>query len=411
MAIYPAFSVFGIELEYMIVNAATLNVAPICDKLFAAIESGHGFDIDRGRFSYSNELAQHVFELKLSRPLASLKGIADEAQEHIREIDQRLAEWGARLLPTAAHPWMDPAIDTVIWEQENTEIYRAFDSIFHCSGHGWSNLQSMHINFPFSNEKEFVRLHAAIRSVLPIIPALSASSPILDGKIAENLDQRLEVYRANSAIVPEITGLVIPEFVWSSAEYESKILKPIYTALSAYPDGEILCDEWSNARGAIARFDRNAIEIRTIDVQECPKMDLAIAEMICALVQDIYENEAISLESLAAISTEALALIHRDIVKSAGEAKLIHLPYLNLFGVSEPMKAKELWSHLVRGSLQGRLSAEHEEARKLLEEEGCLAKRILTSLPKVFGRSELEAQYRRLADCLELGRPFRGEGS
>jgi hypothetical protein len=32
----------------------------------------------------------------------------------------------------------------------------------------------------------------------------------------------------------------------------------------------VLRHEWVNARGAIARFDRSAIEIRVLDVAECP---------------------------------------------------------------------------------------------------------------------------------------------
>ena len=45
-----------------------------------------------------------------------------------------------------------------------------------------------------------------------------------------------------------------------------------------------------NSRGAIARFDRNAIEIRVIDVQECPKADLAIAIFIQGYSQTMNDN-------------------------------------------------------------------------------------------------------------------------
>ena len=41
------------------------------------------------------------------------------------------------------------------------------------------------LNLPFSSDEEFGRLHAAIRLLLPLLPALAASSPLV------------EVYRAN----------------------------------------------------------------------------------------------------------------------------------------------------------------------------------------------------------------------
>ena len=46
--------------------------------------------------------------------------------------------------------------------------------------------------------------------------------------------------------------------------------------LNHYDTKKILDHHFLNSRGAIARFDRNAIEIRLVDIQECPKADIAI---------------------------------------------------------------------------------------------------------------------------------------
>ena len=77
-------------------------------------------------------------------------------------------------------------------------IYQTYDRIFGCKAHGWANLQSMHLNLPFADDAEFARLHAAIRLVLPIIPALAASSPIADGRPTGFMDIRMEAYRTHS---------------------------------------------------------------------------------------------------------------------------------------------------------------------------------------------------------------------
>ena len=71
----------------------------------------------------------------------------------------------------------------------------------------------MHINLPFADDAEFTRLHAAIRAVLPIIPALSAASPFEQGSATGWMDTRLRYYRDNQREIPEISGQVIPEAV------------------------------------------------------------------------------------------------------------------------------------------------------------------------------------------------------
>ena len=72
--------------------------------------------------------------------------------------------------------------------------------------------------------------------------------------------------------VPSVAGQVIPEPVCSRDDYEREILRPHLSRSSRRYDPEgVLRHEWLNARGAIARFDRNTIEIRVLDVQECPR--------------------------------------------------------------------------------------------------------------------------------------------
>ena len=85
----------------------------------------------------------------------------------------------AILLPTAMHPWMDPHTETLLWPHGNRDIYHTYNRIFNCQGHGWSNLQSVHVNLAFKGDEEFGRLHGAIRLLLPLLPALAITSPCL----------------------------------------------------------------------------------------------------------------------------------------------------------------------------------------------------------------------------------------
>src|SRR3569832_1608223 len=94
------------------------------------------------------------------------------------------------------------------------------------------------------------------------------------------MDTRVDVYRSNARRIPSVSGLVIPEQVFTRADYESMLLGPLYAALAPHDPEGVLQHEWANARGCIARFERMAIEIRLLDLQEYPGADLAIAALV-----------------------------------------------------------------------------------------------------------------------------------
>ena len=221
--ILSLFKGFGVELEYMIVDCDTLAIKPIADKLLEDMAGNVVADFENGEIAWSNELVLHVLEIKTNGPAPALAGLHKKFLANITMANKHLKKYNAMLMPTGAHPFMDPHKETNIWPHEYNEVYELYNRIFNCKGHGWSNLQSTHINLPFANDEEFKKLHAAIRLILPIIPALSASTPILDSKFQGLKDHRLDYYRKNQSKIPEIAGKVMPERVFSQAEYEKQI--------------------------------------------------------------------------------------------------------------------------------------------------------------------------------------------
>jgi gamma-glutamyl:cysteine ligase YbdK (ATP-grasp superfamily) len=204
------FQGYGIELEYMLVDRDTLKIKPITDELIKHETGAYQSDFENGIVTWSNELVLHVVELKSTRPENNFTGLENAFAENVRRINAILASSNAMLMPSAAHPFMNPMTETKIWPHENNEVYDIYNKIFDCRGHGWSNLQSTHLNLPFFDDEEFAKLHAAVRIVLPLLPALCASSPILDGQLTGMLDTRLKYYRTNQSKMPSITGRVIP---------------------------------------------------------------------------------------------------------------------------------------------------------------------------------------------------------
>ena len=399
-----AFEAFGIEIEYMIVDAGSLSVMAAADRML-----GEGGEIERRELSWTNELVAHVIELKNSRPTRFLTDLPEALQDAVREMNGMLRGHGARLMPTAMHPWMDPPRETRLWPYGSREIYQAYDSVFDCSGHGWANLQSMHINLPFGDDEEFARLHAAIRLVLPILPAIAASSPITDGSPAGWLDYRMEVYRNNAAAIPSITGQIIPETASSRADYEARILQPMYCAIAPFdPDG-ILQHEWLNSRGAIARFDRGAIEIRVLDVQECPSADIAIAAATIDLVWTLYQARQAPLASQQAIATDALAEVLLACMRDGEEAVIARADYLALLGYpAQRCTGTELWHYLADSMLSAGTAHCSLWTRPLsgILEHGPLARRILHAVDGDYSRPHLRSIYTMLCRCLDDGTMF-----
>lgn len=405
-----AFMGCGIELEYMIVDRESLSVRPLADRLLADAHGGN--EVERGAMGWSNELVLHVVEIKNRQPAASPGLLHQPFQSEVREINRRLDAMQARLMPGAMHPWMNPLTETQLWPHGNEDIYRAYDRIFDSRSHGWANLQSMHINLPFANDEEFARLHAAIRLVLPILPALAASSPIADGRITGFADFRMQAYAGNADGIPSIAGMVVPETVSSRADYEQRILAPMYRDIAPHDPVGVLRHEWLNSRGAIARFDRNAIEIRVIDTQECPHADLAIAAATISAVRRLYEAQTLAEQQ--DIPTDMLAAMLRACVRDAERAAIGHPAYLELMSYpGRACSAGELWRHLIGRMMNDEAAAPPErnpwrlwsEPLQTILREGPLARRILRAVgndPK----ARMREVYAGLCACLQEGRMF-----
>ena len=405
------FAAYGIEIEYMIVDRGNMNILPITDKLLHHVAGEYLNEVEHGDIAWSNELVLHVVELKTNGPASSLRAVPDQFQKNLKHIQDILDNMNACLMPTAMHPWMNPYRETQLWPHGQRDIYNAFNAIFNCEGHGWSNLQSMHINLPFANDDEFALLHGAIRVLLPVLPAMAASSPIVEGHYTRMMDTRLETYRLNSIKIPSITGKVIPEPVTTKKEYQQQILDPMYKDIAPFDPDYILQDEWLNARGAIARFDRNAIEIRVLDTQETPAADLAIASLIIETTKKLTEHIWSNSKLQNSVNTDKLATILRDVIINAEQSVIEDRDYLRLFKFPDKKCiAQELWQYL-HESIELDNKNYPESCNNIISfilKNGPLARRIINATGKDVKRPALEETYRNLSNSLIENTLFEG---
>jgi len=396
MSVFKLWQKYGIEMEYMIVDRGTLDVLPRADIPLGKDSNGEQLsDVEHGSIGLSNELVSHVLELKCATPVDSLKNLGKAFHKEILVANEKLKSINAMLLPSAAHPFMDPA-SMQLWPYDCNEIYETYDRIFNCKGHGWANLQSTHINLSFNGDEEFGKLHAAIRALLPLIPAIAASSPFLDSKYCGFLDGRIETYRHNQEKIPSITGQVIPEAAFTYDEYNREIFEKVKKDIAPFDPEHLLNHFFLNSRGAIARFDRGAIEIRLVDIQECPDADIAIAEWEVAALKGLVSAS----EQVRGLDTAALAKILMDTTRFAEKAVIYNQDFLRVWGIhASEITAGEIVQHIFQ-TVKGKISPHSQELLLKMFKRGTLASALVKNVGADPIRDDFVCEYGRLARCL-----------
>lgn len=392
------------EIEYAVVRRDTLAVDPSADRLLAALGGSPDSHPAQGNVEADNELAAHVLEIKCKEPAADLAAQARDFAAYVKLANRTLMQWNCRLMPGGMHPFMDPTRESRIWPHEDSGIYKTFDRIFGVRGHGWFNIQSVHLNLPFSGDAEFSRLHNAISLLLPLLPALAASSPVFDGAHHGWLDGRLSHYVNNQRKLPGIIGGIIPEPVSGEAEYREAILEPMFREIAPLDTEGIMQEEWLNSRAAIARFDRNTIEIRCLDTQECPQADLALCHWVTSMLRHLMGSGHDLLAVHRKVPAGLLKSLFLDAAKRGMAAPMPPEYPFAAFGLGPQPTAGAFLKALAAKCLGGAGpsgsagDAAFRPAIDLILSEGSLAERILRAAPEA---SMYPAVYERLCRCLE----------
>jgi len=413
---YRAFAVAGMELEYPTVDR-DLNVVSLVEPAFRILAGRGTSDVHLGALGFSNEIADHVFEVKTSAPVRSLR----EAEEVLYEGVQRFTavlrdEFDARLMPTGMHPWFDPARGK-LWSRSGGRVYGTYERLFNVYSHGWMNVQASHLNLPFGDERETLAMHTAAALLIPYLPAIAASTPMFGGDLQPSADSRLAWILEHQARIPESCGQLVPEYVDSFGDYRKKILAPMYAALDRLPhDASAIRHEFFNARGAVFKFSRRAMEVRVLDTQECVKMDAAIAAFVRAALKELTRRVLAGKVVLPA--HELLVDDFRATIR-AGSAALVSAPH---FAVDRDETGRTGVRAVLRQLLDGARKAARKDEAPYMDlvasviDRGSLSECIRTALaPYEEGSDEdfTEAArriYIELMDCLEANEPWRGRG-
>jgi gamma-glutamyl:cysteine ligase YbdK (ATP-grasp superfamily) len=269
-----------------------LKVLPIADKIIKDYCGRIINFIELPKFTFGKEMQLHVMELKANNPFKTPTEFEETMQIAVKTLSQIVLKHGAMLLGTGMHPQMNLK-DTTVWPHYHRKIYRQYGKIFNLNQHGWLNIQSFHLNLPFQKEADAIPIHNQLANLSAYLPAISASSPIYEGKNGKATDNRLQFYKLNQREVPSVTGDVIPEYASSLSQYKRDVIDRYSKDLErAGADKTLLHREWVNSRGLIFRFDRCALEVRVMDEQECVKLDVALACFVRASLRGLIASNA-----------------------------------------------------------------------------------------------------------------------
>ncbi len=408
---YKAFEVCGVEMEYAIVDR-DLNVIHAAADVLAALAGRPSSDAELGAVGFSNEIAEHVLELKIPVPVRSLAHAEPWLAEAVSRVADYLASQnGARLLPTGMHPWFD-ATKAKVWRRSNQRIYKTYERLFDLGTHGWTNVQALHVNLPLGREEDAVRMMNASALLVPYLPALAASTPMYDGELHGAVDCRLAWILEHQARIPESMGRLVPEYVTSLADYRKRVLLPMYAAVDKLPKARAIRHEFLNARGAVIKASRDSMEVRVIDTQECVRMDLAMAVFTRSALEALsgeLEAARIVLPDHDLLVQDLHAAIYR------GSQAEVHAPHLGGPGGGERMPMRVALGRLYELA-QRVVRRDEADLLALLApavERGSLSERILERLtPHVSDDEAFTDEARRiyvqLSDCLRANEPWSG---
>lgn len=383
------FDGFGLGMDYMLVESGSLQ--PIAPAGLGS--SGEGTSWSLNGTASAIHLSTQAPEKDL--PAAGARLIADVKNLNAL-VEERV---NGMLLPSGAHPFAQAGDAPPTTDDINARLFGPANA-----GQLWTSGATLEI--PFGDEQGFGRLHTAVRMVLPLIPALTAASPFLEGKRVSALTAHVLALMEGTPAIPELSGLFIPEVALDQADYYRIVLEPIARVLVERDLSERIDYHSVNRRAAVPHFDRGTIAIGVMDTQECPAIDAAVAEMIVAVINAMKDGRWVSNYLQRAWHESDLLAILKDVAASGAEAVIANRDYLLMFGkMRESATAGELWRHLYQQLRDGLSESTRIRIAHILD-QGCLAQRILRRTGELPSHEQLIDVYRELAACLKEDRPF-----
>src|SRR5271154_3751079 len=248
----------GVEEEFAILDPATLDMQPRFEQLRAAAQREDPF------------LAEGVTGELIASEIEIISGVGvdlSDALAHQRERRRGLfalaSAEGAALGATGTHPWADYREQQII----DTEHYhRVEEGLKYVA---WrNNTFSLHVHLGVRDIDRAVRVCDHLRPVLPLLLAISANSPFLDGR-----DSGLHSARTQS-FTKSFPRCGVPDAFGGWRAYREYIEWLVWTrSIVEFTQG------WWSVR---PHFSFGTVEVRICDAQSTARESDALAALMVA---------------------------------------------------------------------------------------------------------------------------------
>jgi carboxylate-amine ligase len=249
----------GVEEEFSILDAGTLELMPRFEQLRAACQSDPIL-----RESVAGELISSEIEI-ISGVGADLHDALARQRERRRRLFALAAAEGVALGATGTHPWADYRRQPII----DTEHYRRVEEGLKYVA--WrNNTFSLHVHVGVRDIDRAVRACDRLRPVLPLLLAISANSPFLDGQ-----DSGLHSARTQS-FTKSFPRCGVPDAFGGWAAYRDYI-----EFLRATNSIVEFTQVWWSVR---PHFKFGTVEVRICDAQATARESDALASLMVASI-------------------------------------------------------------------------------------------------------------------------------
>jgi glutamate---cysteine ligase / carboxylate-amine ligase len=316
----------GVEEEFSILDPQTLELVPRYEQMCeAAAQAGPEL-----RAAIAGELISSEIEI-ISGAGADLGDALSRQREHRRRLFALAAAQGVALGATGTHPWADyreqPIIDT-------EHYHRVEDGLKYVA---WrNNTFSLHVHVGVRDIDRAVRICDRLRPVLPLLLAISANSPYLDGR-----DSGLHSARTQS-FTKSFPRCGIPDAFGGWNAYREYIEFLLRTSSIVE-----FTQVWWSVR---PHFRFGTVEVRICDVQATAQESDALAALMVACIA----QSARDVDERVPFDDPAPRLIEENMwraIRYGLDGMLIDLECGQEFPAREAIERLAAWTAPMRGEL------------------------------------------------------------
>jgi carboxylate-amine ligase len=315
----------GVEEEFSILDPRTLELTPRFEQLRDAAQADPLL-----REAIAGELISSEIEV-ISGPGSDLHDALARQRERRRRMFALAAGEGVALGATGTHPWADYREQPII----DTEHYRRVaDGLKYVA---WrNNTFSLHVHVGVRDIDRAIRAIDRLRSVLPLLLAISANSPFLDGR-----DSGLHSARTQS-FTKSFPRCGVPDAFGGWAAYRQYI-EFLLNTNSIVEFTQV----WWSVR---PHFSFGTVEVRICDAQASARESEALAGLMVACIAQAVRDAD---EGVPFVDPPA-RLIEENMwraIRFGLDGQLIELERVQEYPAREAIERLLAWTAPVRAEL------------------------------------------------------------